>query len=77
MRRPHVYERSVPRANRGLPGVPVGNPAAAGRHLTRLISNAIWEADALGLADVVAALEAAMRAAERFDAPDREPPERP
>ena len=77
MRRPHVYERSAPRANRSLPGAPAGTPAAASRHLTRLISNAIWEAEALGLADVVTKLEAAMRAAERYGPADADLPETP
>ena len=75
MRRPHVYERSVPRASRGASASPVDTPSATSRHLTRLISNAIWEADALGLGDVVAALEQAMRAAERVEVPDEAPDE--
>ena len=77
MRRPHVYERSVPRPARGLPSVPLGNPQAASRHLARLIENAIREAESLGLVEVVTALEAALRAAERFGETGNDRPERP
>ena len=77
MRRPHVYERSVPRAVRGTAATPADTPPATSRHLTRLISNAIWEAEALGLADVVAALEAAMRAAEPIGPADGDAPDGP
>lgn len=64
MRRPHVYERSVPRSSRG-PHQEPENRAAAARLLAAQLGNMIERAEAAGLVEITKFLEDAQSEAER------------
>ena len=68
MRRPHVYERSVPRARREACAVPDGDPVRAARSVLRALQAVIATADLAGLAHLVDLLDAARLEAERVEA---------
>lgn len=68
MRRPHVYERSVPRARREACAVPDGDPVKAARSVLRSLQAVIATADTAGLARLVDLLDAARLEAERVEA---------
>jgi hypothetical protein len=68
MRRPHVYERSVPRIRRGACAVPEGDPVKAARSVLRALQAVIATADVAGLVRLVDLLDAARREAERVEA---------
>ena len=68
MRRPHVYERSVPRIRRGACTAPEGDPVRAARSVLRALQAVIATADAAGLAGLVDLLDAARIEAERIEA---------
>ena len=66
MRRPHVYERSVPRPRRDACQVPDSDPGEAARTVVRTLAGLIAAADAAGLLALVALLDAARLEAERL-----------
>lgn len=66
MRRPHVYERSVPRPRRDAYQVPDDDPGEAARAVVRALGGLITAADAAGLSVLVGLLDAARVEAERL-----------
>ncbi len=66
MRRPHVYERSVPRPRRDAYQVPDNDPGEAARTVVRALAGLIAAADAAGLLALVGLLDAARVEAERL-----------
>ena len=66
MRRPHVYERSVPRARRDAYQMPDSDPGEAARTVVRALAGLIASADAAGLPALVVLLDAARVEAERL-----------
>ena len=64
MRRPHVYERSVPRTRREAYQEPVGDPATAAQSIARTLPAMIQDADDAGLTIVSDHLTRALEAAE-------------
>ncbi len=67
MRRPHVYERSVPRQRRDPYEQPAADPADAALTVARAMPALIDAAEAAGLATLAGLLEAARVEAERAD----------
>ncbi len=68
MRRPHVYERSVPRARREAYQQPEGGDRQAARVTLRALPAMMAAADAAGLTALLGLLAAARAEAERVDA---------
>ncbi len=52
MRRPHVYERSVPRTRRDAYQEPAGDPAIVAQAITRTLPAMILDAENAGLTSV-------------------------
>ncbi len=67
MRRPHVYERSVPRARRDAHEMPDGHPAQTARAILRSLPAVIAAATAAGFTELAALLDAARAEADRID----------
>ena len=65
MRRPHVYERSVPRHRRDPYEQPAADPANAALTIARAMPALIDTAEAAGLATLADLLEAVRMEAER------------
>lgn len=65
MRRPHVYERTVPRVRRDACHVPDSDPGQAARNVVRALPALIALAETAGLTTLVERLDAARIEAER------------
>ena len=76
MRRPHVYERSVPRTRREAYQEPACDPAIVAQAITRTLPGMIQDAEDTGLTIVAGHLTRALNAAEGRSA-EREPPLEP
>lgn len=74
MRRPHVYERSVPRARRDPCREPDGDRLHAARTVLRALPGLTAGAEAAGLAALADLLEAVRREAERVAGEDPRTP---
>ena len=66
MRRPHVYERSVPRPRRDAYQATGADPGEAARSVLRSLASLIATADGAGLSVLVDLLDAARVEAERM-----------
>ncbi len=66
MRRPHVYERTVPRLRRDACHVPDGDPGQAARSIVRALPALIALAETAGLTSLVERLDVARIEAERL-----------
>ncbi len=64
MRRPHVYERSVPRTRRDAYQEPAGDPAVVAQAIARTLPAMIQDAEDAGLTTVADHLTRALKAAE-------------
>ncbi len=76
MRRPHVYERSVPRTRRDAYQEPAGDPAIVAQAIARTLPAMIQDAEDAGLTIVADHLTRALNAAEGRSA-EHEPPLEP
>ena len=74
MRRPHVYERSVPRARRDPSREPDCDRVQAARTVLRALPGLTAAAEAAGLATLADLLDAVRREAERVAGEDPGPP---
>ena len=61
MRRPHVYERSVPRARRASQPQPLPDPGAAAQDIARVLPAMIQDAEDAGLTVLADHLARALR----------------
>ena len=74
MRRPHVYERSVPRARRDTYQEPDRDPVHAARTILRALPALTAAADTAGLATLADLLDAVREEAERVGGEQARPP---
>ncbi len=73
MRRPHVYERSVPRTRRDAYQEPAGDPEIVAQAIARTLPAMILDAEEAGLTSVADHLTKALKAAEDRSA-EHDPP---